>query len=200
MDKQEFLAQLRHGLSGLPQSDVEERLSFYEEMIEDRMEEGLPEEAAVAEIGPVQEIINQIVAETPLTKLVREKIRPKHTLKAWEIVLLVLGSPIWLSLLVAALAVVLSFYGVIWSVILSLWAVEAALALSAVGGVVLGAVLSCQGNALPVLAVIGAGLACAGLSIFLFFGCKEVTRGILSLTGKLVLGVKNCFVKREEAK
>lgn len=199
MDKQEFLAQLRHGLSGLPQSDVEERLSFYEEMIDDRMEEGLSEEAAVAEIGPVQEIIDQIVAETPLTKLVKEKIKPKHALRAWEIVLLVLGSPIWLSLLVAALAVVLSFYGVIWSVILSLWAVEAALALSAVGGVVLGAVLSCQGNALPVLAVIGAGLACAGLSIFLFFGCKEVTRGILSLTGKLVLGVKNRFVKREEA-
>lgn len=199
MDKQEFLARLRQGLSGLPQSDVEERLSFYEEMIDDRMEEGLSEEAAVAEIGPVQEIVDQIVAETPLTKLVREKMRPKHTLRAWEIVLLVLGSPIWLSLLVAALAVVLSFYGVIWSVILSLWAVEAALALSAVGGVVLGAVLSCQGNALPVLAVIGAGLACAGLSIFLFFGCKEVTRGILSLTGKLVLGVKNCFVKREEA-
>lgn len=200
MDKQEFLARLRQGLSGLPQSDVEERLSFYEEMIDDRMEEGLSEEAAVAEIGPVQEIIDQIVAETPLTKLVKEKIKPKHALRAWEIVLLVLGSPIWLSLLVAALAVVLSFYGVIWSVILSLWAVEAALALSAVGGVVLGAVLSCQGNALPVLAVIGAGLACAGLSIFLFFGCKEVTRGILSLTGKLVLGVKNCFVKREEAK
>lgn len=200
MDKQEFLAQLRQGLSGLPQSDVEERLGFYEEMIEDRMEDGLSEEEAIAEIGPVQEIVDQIVAETPLTKLVREKIRPKHTLRAWEIVLLVLGSPLWLSLLVAALAVVLSFYGVIWSVILSLWAVEAALALSAVGGVVLGAVLSCQGNALPGLAVIGAGLACAGLSIFLFFGCKEVTRGILSLTGKLVLGVKNCFVKREEAK
>lgn len=199
MYKQEFLAQLRHGLSGLPQSDVEERLSFYEEMIEDRMEEGLPEEAAVAEIGPVQEIIDQIVAETPLTKLVKEKIKPKHTLRAWEIVLLVLGSPIWLSLLVAALAVVLSFYGVIWSVILSLWVVETSLVFSAVGGLALGVVQACRGSGLTGLAVMGAGLVCAGLTIFLFFGCKEVTRLILSLTRELVLRVKNCFVKKEEA-
>lgn len=199
MGKQEFLAQLRQGLSGLPQSDVEERLSFYEEMIEDRMEEGLSEEEAVAEIGPVQEIIDQIVAETPLTKIVREKIRPKHALRAWEIVLLILGSPVWLSLLVAVLALALSFYGVIWSVILSLWAVEASLAVGAVGGVVLGVVLSWQGNGLPGLAMIGAGLVCAGLAIFLFFGCKEVTRLLLALTQKVVLWVKNGVVKKEEA-
>ena len=39
MTKQEFLAELRRGLSGLPQNDIEERLNFYSEMIDDRMEE-----------------------------------------------------------------------------------------------------------------------------------------------------------------
>lgn len=29
MSKQEFLAQLRKSLSGLPQEDIEERLTFY---------------------------------------------------------------------------------------------------------------------------------------------------------------------------
>lgn len=199
MDKQEFLSQLRSGLSGLPRNDREERLSFYREMIEDRMEEGCSEEEAVSGIGPVQEVIAQIVAEIPLTRLVKEKIKPKHSLRVWEIVLLVLGSPLWLSLLVAALAVVLSFYVVIWSVILCLWAVEASLALSAVGGLVMGVVLACQGSGLTSLAVIGGGLVCAGLSIFLFFGCREVTRLLLLMTGKLILGVKNRVVKREEA-
>ncbi len=51
MSKQEFLAQLKDGLSGLPQSDIEERVAFYEEMIDDRIEEGLSEEQAVSEIG-----------------------------------------------------------------------------------------------------------------------------------------------------
>ena len=43
MNKQDFLVQLRKGLSGLPQDDIEERLTFYKEMIEDRMEEGFSE-------------------------------------------------------------------------------------------------------------------------------------------------------------
>ena len=44
MNKQEFLAELRRGLSGLPRDDIEERLSFYGEMLDDRIEEGLSEE------------------------------------------------------------------------------------------------------------------------------------------------------------
>ena len=59
MRKQEFLAKLRKGLSGLPQDDIEERLIFYSEMIEDRKEEGLSEEEAVAAIGSVDEIVAQ---------------------------------------------------------------------------------------------------------------------------------------------
>ena len=120
MCKQEFLAQLRQGLSGLPQEDIEERLTFYSEMLDDRIEEGLSEEDAVAQIGTVEKIVSQIMSEIPLTKLVKEKVKPKRALRAWEIVLLILGSPIWLSLLIAAAAVVLSVYAAIWSVMLSM--------------------------------------------------------------------------------
>ena len=35
MKKTEFLLQLHDKLSGLPQDDVEERLAFYKEMIDD---------------------------------------------------------------------------------------------------------------------------------------------------------------------
>ena len=75
MNKQEFLKRLGAALSGLPEQDASERLSFYGEMIDDRMEEGLSEAAALAEIGPVEAVVRQIVAETPLPKLVKEKMR-----------------------------------------------------------------------------------------------------------------------------
>ena len=107
MRKQEFLAQLRKGLSGLPQDDVEERLTFYNELIEDRMDEGLSEEAAVAAMGTAQEIVAQVVAEIPLAKIAKERIRPKRRLSAGEIVLLALGSPIWISIGIAVFAVIL---------------------------------------------------------------------------------------------
>ena len=73
MNKQEFLTRLRKGLSGLPQEDIEERLTFYSEMIDDRIEEGLSEEEAVAAIGSPDEIAEQIIGEIPIKKIVKEK-------------------------------------------------------------------------------------------------------------------------------
>ena len=57
MNKQDFLIDLEKGLAGLPREDVEERLAFYSEMIDDRAEETGSEEAAVSEIGPVEDVV-----------------------------------------------------------------------------------------------------------------------------------------------
>lgn len=198
MNKQEFLTQLRQGLSGLPQDDIEERLTFYSEMIDDRIEEGFSEEEAVEGVGSVDSIISQIIAEVPLTKLVKEKITPKKKLKVWEIVLLILGSPVWLSLLIAAFAVVLSLYVALWSLIISLWAVFGALVISAFGGILGGVVSSAVGYFLPGVAMIAAALFCAGLSVLLFFASIAATKGSVNLTKKAVIWTKNCFIKKEE--
>ena len=44
MKKQTFLDMLKKRLSGLPKQEIAERLTFYNEMIDDRMEEGMSEE------------------------------------------------------------------------------------------------------------------------------------------------------------
>ena len=199
MRKQEFLEKLHFGLSGLPQEEIRERLTFYREMIDDRMEEGLSEEEAVAAVGSVEEIVAQAVNETPLSKIAREKIRSRRRFSGLEIVLLVLGFPIWFSLLVAAAAVVFSVYVSIWAVIISLWAVFVSMVVSSVAVIAGGAVLCCFGSKLPGIAMIGIGIACMGLSIFIFFGCKAVSDGILSFTQKTTLSIKNRFLKKEVA-
>lgn len=198
MDKQAFLTALRSGLSGLPQDDIEERLTFYGEMIDDRMEEGLSEEEAVAAIGEVSEIVRQAVADTPLAKIAKERIRPKRRLKTWEIVLLALGSPIWLALAIAAAAVLFAVIVSLWSVILSLWAVFASLAVSAVAAVPTGAFFAVGGHGAAGLAMLSAGLVCAGLTILLFFGCMGAMKGILRLTKKITLWTKDRFIKKED--
>ena len=73
MNKNEFLSALRAALSGLPEADVKERISFYSESIDDRIEEGRTEQEAVSELGTVEEIAAQIIAETPLVKIVKKK-------------------------------------------------------------------------------------------------------------------------------
>ena len=122
MTKQEFLNQLRMGLSGLPQEDISERLTFYREMIDDRMEEGLSEEEAVAAVGSVNDIIAQVIAETPFVKIAKERMKPERSMKAWEIVLLILGAPVWLPIGIAIASVIFAIYVSLWSVIISLWA------------------------------------------------------------------------------
>ena len=199
MSKQEFLAQLRKGLSGLPQDDIEERLTFYSEMIEDRMEEGLSEGEAVSAVGSVDEIVTQVVAETPLAKIAKERIKSKRRLSAGEIVLLVLGSPIWLSLGIAAFAVFFSLYISLWAVIISLWAVFVSLAACSIGGVLACIIFAVSGNGASGVAMLAAGIVCAGLSIFAFYGCKAATKGTLILTKKIAIWIKNCFIKKEVA-
>jgi len=200
MNKQEFLDGLRKGLSGLPQADIEERLTFYGEMLDDRIEEGLSEEEAVAAAGSVNEIVRQTVADIPLAKIAKERIKPKRRLKAWETVLLALGSPIWLSLGVAAAAVIFALYVTVWSVIASFWSVFASLAVCAAAGVPMCAVFAAGGSGAAGIAVLSAGIVCAGLSVFMFFGCLQATKGILLLTKKFAIWVKNCFIKKEEAR
>ena len=199
MSKDEFLNELKYRLHGLPPQDIEERLSFYGEMIDDRMEDGLTEEDAVREIGTVDEVVAQIIAETPFIKLAKQKIKPKRRIQAWEIVLLAVGSPIWLSLLIAAFAVVLSLYAVLWSVVASLWAVFASLVGCGAAGITVGIGFVCGGNAPSGLAVLAAGIFCAGLSIFAFFGCKASTKGAARLTRGIALMIKKCFVGKENA-
>jgi len=198
MTKQAFLPQLRARLSGLPQQDIDERLNFYSEMIDDRIEEGLSEEEAVAAVGPVDQIVSQIIEETPLAKIAVENAKPKRPLQAWEIVLLILGSPIWFSLLIAVFAVVFSLYIAVWAVVISLWSVFAALAGSALGCVAGGVIFIGSGHSLAGIAVIAAGLVCAGLAIFAFFGCKGATVGVAILSKKIALGIKRCFVGKEK--
>jgi uncharacterized membrane protein len=200
MNKRDFLDRLRRGLSGLPRDDIEERMAFYSEMIDDRMEEGLSEAEAVSAVGSVEEIVAQIIADTPLAKIAKERLKPKRRLSTGEILLLALGSPIWLSLCIAAFAVVLSLYISAWAVIVSLWSVFASLAACAVGGVLACVILAVGGSGASGVAMLAAGIVCAGLSVFAFYGCKAATNGILILTKKMAVWIKNCFKGKGEAK
>lgn len=178
MNKLQFLQALRKRLSALPKADLEERLRFYSEMIEDRMEEGLSEAEAVEAVGSADTIAAQILEDIPHSVY-------KPAKKGWEIALLILGFPLWFPLLVAAFAVALSLYVSLWAVIISLWAVFAALAVCGLA-LLIGGIVSAFGAMISLgIALVGGSLVCAGMSIFLFFGCKALTKGTCVLTKKL---------------
>lgn len=195
MLKTEFLTSLSASLAGLPQEDIDKWTDFYREMIEDRTEDGMTEEEAVADLGDPSAIVHEILSETPLTKLVKEKVRPRRTLKTWEKVLLIALTPLWLVLAAALFAVMTVVYAVIWAVAVALFAAVGALALSGIA-FLLASVFGLDGaNA---VFYIGLGLLCIGLAIFLAFGAVGMTRVSSFVSRKLVLAIKKCFVGKEK--
>lgn len=197
MNKQEFLTKLEIALCGLPIDDINQSLQYYNEMIDDRIEDGLSEQEAVASIGEPDKIAKEILMDIPLPKLVKKKIKPKRRMGALEIVLLVLGSPIWLSLLIAAIAIVLSLYVSLWSVIISLYSVAVSLIACTIGAVVSGVVFTLSSKYAAGVFMIGAGIICLGLGILVFIGCNYVAKGVVWLSRKILVFIKSCFIKGE---
>ena len=199
MTKQAFLSALEEKLTGLPRANIESCLAFYSEIIDDRMEDGLSEEDAVAFLGSVEDAAEAILREIPLVHIAKEKMRPKRRLKTWETVALAITSPIWVSLAIAAIAVILSLFAVGFAVIVSLWAVFCAVVGSALGGAVSGLLFLVSGNPLAGVATLGAGILLAGLSIFLFIGCQAATKGIAALATATAFSLKKRLVGKEKS-
>ena len=195
MTKLEFISELYNKLSDMPISEIDERVNFYSEMIEDRIEEGLSEEEAVAAVGSVDEVADQIKAEiSPEEKTIEQKKpeNPKAKRSALEITLLVLGAPLWISLLAALFAVVISLIASVWAVVGSLLCVFASFCATALYGIIFGIAWMLSGKALAGLALFGCGLLLAGLAILSFFGCKALIDLCAQFTKKLALWLFKC--------
>lgn len=115
--------------------------------------------------------------------------------RVWEIAALVLGSPVWVSLCVAAAAVLISVYASLWAAIVSLWAVFASVLAGGIALVTVGVAHIIYGFSTKGVISVGTGLVFLGLAILLFFGCAIATKNILLLTKKTVLFCKTRFIK-----
>ena len=179
MKRQEFLDELKKALWAIPEADQQRSCDYYAEMIDDRMEDGLSEEEAVAAIGNLDEIVNQILSESPRPPQVVQTAAPeKKRISTWLIVLLVLGFPVWGAIVISVGAVVLSVWVSLWSVVVSLYATTFALGVSALG-CIFGSFFMIGGGAIVAW---GAALVCAGLTILLFLLSNLAAKAMVKLT------------------
>lgn len=196
MDKATFLAEVKEKLSGLPRQELEQSLEYYREMIEDRMEDGMQEEEAVAAMGSVDEAAAQILNEISLPKLVKANVKMSRTLRAWELVLLIAGLPVWVPILICVLVIFFLFYLMIGLLIFVLYVIDLSLAVAGVAGIA-GAVLQfVTGRPLGGWMYLGAGLFCAGVSVLLFFGTKHVHRALIRIGKRVGLWIRSLFLRR----
>ncbi len=198
MTEQDFLQTLRSSLRGLSAEEIQRSADYYSEMIADRMEAGMTEEEAVAALGNPREIARQILLDMPLPKVIRSRFSGKRVRKVWEILFLILGSPIWLSLLLAAAAVVFCIYVVFWAMLVVFWAVDVSFFGVFVGMCIVFAV-NLMKDPISAFLCLGLALFCAGLGLLGFFACKKLSIFWVKLTVKFTRGIKSLFIRKENS-
>ena len=171
---------------GLSQQEFAEKLSVVRQTVS-KWEKGLsvPDSDMLVRIAEVLDTTVGALLETEeadKSESAPPKEQKPRRLGALETVLLILGSPIWLSLLIAAVSVLISLYAVLWSLIVVAWSVFGAFVGCGFGFSVGGVIFAVTARAVPGIALIGGGLFLLGLSIFTFFGSTAATKGAVWLS------------------
>lgn len=197
MNKEVFLHQLRIRLSQLGEAEVQKRLDYYDELIEDMKDDGISEEEAVNSFGDVDSLAAQIIQEAPLSALVKSKVKPKHGWTSATVFLAILGAPLWIPLLFAFVCVIASVFLVIWAAILCIFAVVLAIGLSGVFLLFKGFHLIGAIGVPYILFTFGCGLALIGICLLAFLLAKILSFALIDLTRWVFRQVKSLFIKKE---
>lgn len=202
MTKAEFLLQLKKELAFLPEQETEKALSFYSEAIDDRIENGLTEEEATADLGDMKKIIQEIQLELPISSLVKNKIKNSHKnsgSKTLWIVLAVCGSPLWIPLALTFVLLIFTFYLVIWTIIAAIYAVLLGFAAACIGGVAAGILRTIFISPANGLMIAGAAIVCGGLFLLLLRPVNALTKKLIYFTAVCAKKIKSLFITKKEA-
>ncbi len=195
MNKKEFLQALQQALADFVPAERHVTADYYAEMIDERIEAGMAEEEAVADIGTPGQIAAEIRQNAAPSALLPPKQKPRIGL----ITLLILGSPIWFSLLLALGCVTLAVYILLWSVILVLWAIVPAMLFTAVCCFVVTAVEMLT-QPMTALLYLGTGAAATGIGLLMLLVCKPLTVLFAKVSAKLMrLIIQKCRRKAVNA-
>lgn len=174
MTKTEFLRRLSGALSKCNKTERKNHMAYYSELIDDYQEEGMTEEQAVAALGNPVDLAVEILAES------ESALSMRLSMKILIGILLVLGFPLWGSLVLAGLMLVLCGFILLWCVpLMGAMFTLAALIMAMVS--IPGAIVVLQQSISLGLIQLGIGTACAGafiLGAFLtVFLCKWFGKG-----------------------
>ena len=194
MTKAEYIAALQQRLQGLPQQELDRAAAYYAAIIDGALAAGDSEADAVASLCPAEQAAAHVLARYRSTA----KARPsRRHLPRWVTVLLAFGFPVWFPLLMAAIALGLALYIVLWVLVICVWYIDLLLAFVALGLLCAWAILLVTGDWLASSGFIGIALVLAGLSVFIFLGMVWAGSRVLSFGEHVINTVRCCWRERK---
>ena len=127
MNKTQFCALLGNKLKlYLSPKEIYKTLNFFEEMIDDRIDEGLSEEEAVSQLGDINIIVDQILDEHNIgkkqTKLVWRFV-PRKIPTELGFIITVLLLPVWITIFALGASLFIVILSIIFSIVLTIIAI-----------------------------------------------------------------------------
>lgn len=193
MNRATFLAQLRRGLAGLPQEEIDAALTYYNEYFDDAGPEW--EAEAIAQLGSPEEVAAQLMGDYALRNPAEPApAGPKKRSKVGWILLCIFAAPIGLPI---ALGIALVFIVLLLALMIVILAVLVAAVALIAGGLVSGvagaSVLA--GDLFTGLLFIGLGLCCIALGLLAWiFGVFLARKGFSGIAWI----IRKCIRRKSE--
>ncbi len=182
MNKKDFFKQIKDNLEGFEKSEISEIIIYYEEIIADKIENGLTEEEAVKSLGDVKSITNEIKFNIVMK---RSEKKSTNSLKNFLIILGICSTPILLPLGITFAVLYFVLYLVLFSLILA-FGLSGICAIIAV--LAQGIISFISGGEISVILIqLGLGLSIGAFLILLALWVFSFTKILLNNTNKLFL-------------
>lgn len=182
----EFIKELSNQLSYIMKpNEVKELVDYYDEMILDLMEDGLNEEEAVSRVDSPEKI-KESIKGTPLeiNLPISKKFSP------YIIALLILGFPLWGSLVLALVLIILSIYIVIWCVPFTTGAIGFAGVVGGIASTVLSPLALMDGLHIGITQF-GLGLILFGIGLLATLFTMSTSRKFITFSQNMTNHLKN---------
>jgi len=201
MTKNEYLKKLERELTKIPKSEAAKCIAYYNEIIEDTIESGLSEQAAVSKLdtpfSAAQKFLNE--RSYPVNSEISEKPAKSKTNNLY-VLFLILGFPLWFPLYITFYTLVFTVFVIIWSLIITFYALLIAFSVSGVACILYSPIhIILNNNIYLGIAIIGAGLIFIALAMIMSVFAKSSSKGLSIVSMKFLKGIKFTFFKREAA-
>lgn len=199
MNKAEFLHALDQRLTSLAESDRKRSVNYFAEIIDDRVEEGMGEEEAVAGLESIDDIVERILAEKEDAETEQAvQVQPKsRRFPLWlTILLLVLGSPVWVPLFLTVISVAATFYICLWIALSCVYLAAVSLVIGGIAGFLVVVPTAVSYGVPSAVFLAGSAFGCIGLGILLFFPATWFAKWVVKLTTWCVLKLGEMFTAK----
>lgn len=189
MDRIDFIEVLADELSyRVKPSEIHQLINYYDEIIDDLMDDGFSEQEAVAKLGDPKKLAKEAAGVEEIEIEVPRRFNPL------VIILLIIGFPLWGSLLFAFLMVLLSVYIVIWCLPFTTGTIGVSFVFGGIVAAVLSPFLMMDALFMGVTQL-GVGMLLFGLGLISLVFTWSISGFFLKATRNLTIWTKNLIFK-----